>query len=67
MPNARKNQRHRRELRAETAAERRAAYNVLTMDERIARAIQRGGPNSREVARLVAEDAANNQGDADNA
>jgi hypothetical protein len=55
MPNARKNQRHRREQRAESAAERRERYNVLTMDERIARAIQRGGPESREVKRLVTE------------
>lgn len=57
--NSRRNRAHplspdkRRERRQEQAIERQAAYDALSTDEKIARAVPRGG--KRELARLGVE------------
>ena len=52
MPNARKNQRHRREQRRADAQQRQAAYDSLSIQEKVARSLSRGHDGTAEYRRL---------------
>lgn len=58
MPNARKNQRHRREQRRADAQQRQAAHDSLSIHDKVSNALARGGDQSREYLRLRAQELA---------